>query len=247
MHPDPDDNALSWRHPDEADLARVRRIDLAPQHGEIVVIDLAEANQQELERRVAAGEALPEGFTPESVAEWRAEHPAAPIAVVHAPPGAALEYADPVLIPFDTEAVAAEVGVDDRCTSACGQPADPDVESRAKTACPVHPDGAHRCYRRPRHQYGQADETGGRLSAADHECDCGAIWLCLVGGMTAFRHQMDTTGDARRNDVIRLVHAGINLLQRHRGLTGRVVVDLEDVRGVLADAARTLGVKIDGE
>lgn len=50
-----------------------------------IVIDLAPILQAELERRVAAGEPLPEGQTPETVAQWRAEHPDAPVLLTAAP------------------------------------------------------------------------------------------------------------------------------------------------------------------
>lgn len=152
-----------------------------------VEIDMWEVNQRELERRVAAGEPLPEmadgtPVTPQMVIDWRVERGHREVAT--APPGVQVVQTATGLslgIPVTYEIDAEPIEPDARCVATCGVPATD--RDHAGAGCRVHPDGAHRCYRRPRHQDGQTDETGGRLHDADHQCDCGAIWLNLVGGM----------------------------------------------------------------
>ena len=144
-------------------------------HGQIIVLDIGAANQRELERRLAEGEPLPEGVTADDVRRWHDE------------------YSGPVVSGLTAVNAAMDAGILDvlsadpaeRCPAACGLPADADPESRSRVACKVHPDGAHRCFRRPRHQYQQHAETGGKLSPADHQCDCDFVWLNLTGGLAA--------------------------------------------------------------
>ncbi len=157
------------------DALPVRMVDTAPGGGEVVVIDMWEINQRNLELMVASGTPLPEGITAGQVAAWRAER--GPGESVTHTPGADLAVVD------IAEVVDADPdGAGDRCPAACGLPADQDSGLRSRARCRVHPDGAHRCYRRPAHQTDQGRETEGRLSKLDHECDCGYVWLSLTGG-----------------------------------------------------------------
>jgi len=51
----------------------------------LLLIDIGAINQRELERRVAAGEPLPEGVTAEQVAAWHDEY-AGPVATIDGHP-----------------------------------------------------------------------------------------------------------------------------------------------------------------
>lgn len=163
----------------------------------IAVIDMWEINQRAMEAAVRAGQQLPPGITPKMVADWRAERGHGPAALLS--DGTPVEVDPSIqptatdLVPIDAEelaVIAEEVGADDRCPAATGIPADLDQARLSRTACPVHPDGAHRCYRRPTHLAGgeQEAETGGRLAMADHQCDCGNVWISLSGGLKALDH-----------------------------------------------------------
>lgn len=88
--------------------------------------------------------------------------------------------ADDADLPFPADEVA---DPDDRCAAATASPLD---RSRR---CPVHPDGAHHCYRGPGHQH--ANRTGPVTEPhagqewivpewARHWCDCGFAWADIV-------------------------------------------------------------------
>lgn len=176
------------------DAPPMRWVDTTPTEVGVTVIDLWEINQRTLERMVAAGQPLPDGITADQVRAWRAERG----------PGEAFSLAPGVeLVPFDTTAIAEEIGEIvavaaepdmERCPAACGPPADRDLADQERAGCPVHPDGAHRCYRRPGHQTDQEHETGGRLNKVDHQCDCGYIWLSLTGGTAGLDQILERSG-----------------------------------------------------
>jgi hypothetical protein len=192
-----------------------------------------EVNQREMERRVQTGEPLPAGadgqqITPEQVAAWRTER--GPGEIYSGPPGVvAVQGATGVsvgaLVPFESvelAEIAEEIGMAARCVAACGTPADLHPDDKTRAGCPVHPDGAHRCYRAPDHLegHGQPDNTGGKLGVADHQCDCDFIWISLGGGMAEVTRTWNMGADDALRRVIRHLnsaedlHAAIQIVQR---------------------------------
>lgn len=75
----------------------------------------------------------------------------------------------------------------ERCPAATGE------ITHAGGRCPVHPGGAHRCYRAPQHQQAEAEEAAAPVgrTAADHVCDCGFVWCSAAGGVAELSEQQD--------------------------------------------------------
>lgn len=203
--------------------------DGGPSVGAVFVVDMAYLNQRILEGMANLGLALPAGVTVEALAEWRAAHPDYdPDAPLCGMPGAA-EYVEPVLPEeaygeIEVVGVAETVEPDEaRCTAVTASPVD---EARR---CPVHPDGAHHCYRGPGHQHAARTDGGFRAfpggftneprpapdgSApgwANHWCDCGFAWYDVVAARVPRR-------DGQPEAVVRpggFVHAGQPVLSLH--------------------------------